>query len=530
MTRDRSSAELRVLLITPTARDAQVSLQILTSVGIPCEVCTGLEDLLAELEVGAAALVLPEEVVLADTAGTLRQSLGLQPDWSDLPVIVLSRAGMQSPAAERALSTLGNVSLLERPLRVSTLVSHIRSALRAREHQYQLRDLLADERTARIEADVANHAKDRFLAILSHELRTPLSPVVMAVAAMEQDSRLPPSLRSDVAMMRRNIDLEVKLIDDLLDMSRVTTGKLRLHLEPVGVHALLGHVFEICAEELETKQLTLHLDLGAEDQLVMADAARLQQVFWNILKNAVKFTPAHGTISVRTLTAGEGRLSVEIRDSGVGISGDLLPRIFDAFEQGDRRADGPSGLGLGLAISKALVELHGGTIAAVSSGQGSCFTVELATARPEEPKEEWNEAVAAREPGERPRLLVVEDHKDTAEILARLLELSGYEVTAVHTVADALAVAATAPFDLLISDIGLPDGTGLDLMRQIRDRLGIAGIALSGYGMEEDIEKSRDAGFLDHIVKPVNVDYLKATIHRIVSRPAARLPHGPAEA
>lgn len=520
MNRERSSAELRVLLLTPTARDAQVSLQILTSVGIPCEVCKGLENLRAELEIGAAALVLPEEVVVADSAATLQESFRLQPAWSDLPVIVLVRAGMQSPAVERALSTLGNVSLLERPLRVSTLVSHIRSALRAREHQYQLRDLLADERAARVEADIANQAKDRFLAVLSHELRTPLSPVVMAIDTMEKDARLPPSLRSDVAMMRRNIYLEVKLIDDLLDMSRVTTGKLRLHLAPVGVHDLLGHVFEICAEDLESKHLTLDVDLGAEGDLVTADAARLQQIFWNILKNAVKFTPAHGTISVRTLTSGEGRLLVEIRDSGVGISGALLPKIFDAFEQGDRRADGQFGLGLGLAISKALVELHGGTITAASEGQGACFTVELATAQPEEPKEEWSGAVVAAAPVERPRLLVVEDHQDTAEILARLLDLSGYEVTVAHTVADALAAATAAPFDLLLSDIGLPDGSGLDLMRQVRDRLGISGIALSGYGMEEDIEKSREAGFVDHIVKPVNVDYLKTTIHRIVSRSA----------
>lgn len=517
MTRNRSSAELRVLLLAPTVRDAQVSRQILASVGIHCEICKGLEDLRAELAAGAAALVLPEEVVLADTAATLQQSIRLQLAWSDLPVIVLSRAGMQSPAVDRALSTLGNVSLVERPLRVSTLVSQVRSALRAREHQYQVRDLLADEQAARIEADVANRAKDRFLAILSHELRTPLSPVVMAIAAMEGDARLPPSLLRDVSMMRRNIDLEVKLIDDLLDMSRVATGKLRLHLAPIGVHAVLGHVFEICADDLKSKHLTVNVDLGAEDDLVMADAARLQQVFWNILKNAVKFTPAHGTISVRTLTPGEGRLIVETRDSGVGIPEGVLPKIFDAFEQGDHKAGGQSGLGLGLAISKALVELHGGTITAASDGQGACFTVELATARPEEPEEEWNGSVAAMSPDERPRLLVVEDHEDTVEILARLLDLSGYEVTAVRTVADALAAAAAAPFDLLISDIGLPDASGLDLMRQIRDRFGIPGIALSGYGMEEDIENSRDAGFLDHIVKPVNVEHLKATIHRIVS-------------
>lgn len=520
MIEDRSPAERRVLLLTPTVRDGQVSRQILVSEGIHCEVCKGLEDLRAEMAVGAAVLVLPEEVVLADTAGTLQQSLRLQPAWSDLPVIVLSRAGTQSPAVDRALSTLGNVSLVERPLRVSTLVSQIRSALRAREHQYQVRDLLADERAARIDADVANHAKDQFLAALSHELRTPLSPVVMGIAAMEGDARLPPSMLSDVAMMRRNIDLEVKLIDDLLDMSRVAAGKLRLHLESVGVHDLLGHVFEICADDLESKHLALAVDLGAEDDRVTADPARLQQVFWNLLKNAVKFTPANGTISVRTLTPREGRLVVEMRDSGVGISAGMLPKVFEAFEQGDLKVGGQSGLGLGLAICKALVELHGGAIHAASAGagQGACFTVELSTARPEEPEEQWKGPAAAMAAGERPRLLIVEDHEDTVEIMARLLQSAGYEVTAVRTVAGALAAAAAAPFDLVISDIGLPDASGLDLMRQIRDRYGIPGIALSGYGMEEDLSRSRDAGFLDHIVKPISLENLEAAIHRVVSR------------
>jgi signal transduction histidine kinase/CheY-like chemotaxis protein len=521
--RERSSAELRVLLLAPTPRDAQVSRQILAAVGIYCETCKGLEDLRAELAAGAAVLVLPEEVVLADSAATLQQSIGVQPPWSDLPVLVLSRAGMQSPAVDRALSTLGNVSVVERPLRVSTLVSQVKAALRAREHQYQVRDLLADEQAARIEADVANRAKDRFLAILSHELRTPLSPVVMAISAMEGDPRLPPELLADVSMMRRNIDLEVKLIDDLLDTSRVTAGKLRLHLEPTGVHAVLGHVFEICADDLESKRLTLDVELGADDDLVMADAARLQQVFWNILKNAVKFTPEDGTISVRTRVPGPGRLLIEIQDNGIGIAADLLPKVFDAFEQGEHRSGGQFGLGLGLAIGKALVELHGGTITVASdgNGRGSCFSVELATARPEEPQEEWRGPMTAMPPGERPRLLVVEDHEDTAEILARLLEISGYEVAAVHTAAAALTAAASAPFDLLISDIGLPDASGLDLMRQIRERFGIPGIALSGYGMTEDLENSRDAGFLDHLVKPINIEHLKTTVHRIVSRPAA---------
>ena len=519
MNQERRPEERRVLLLAPTARDAQASRKILGTAGLECALCESLDGLRAEIASGAGVIILPEEAVLADIEGALHQALRRQPVWSDLPVIVLSRTGAQSPAVDKALSTLGNVSLVERPVRVSTLVSQVRAALRAREHQYQIRDLLADERDARREADDANRAKDHFLAVLSHELRTPLSPVVMSLAAVEADPSLPAALRSDVAMIRRNIDLEVKLIDDLLDMSRITNGKLRLLRQTTGIHDLLRHVFQICADDLKTKQLTLIADLSARRDHVMADPARLQQVFWNLLKNAVRFTPRNGSITVRTRNADEGRLVVEVRDTGIGIAADLLPKVFDAFEQEHVPVAGQGGLGLGLAISKALVDLHGGRIRASSDGRGrgASFTVELTLTRTVEEPPGLAGSAPAVVRGKRPSLLIVEDHADTAEVLARLLQSSGYEVTETHTVAEALAAVSAAPFDLLISDIGLPDASGLELMRQVRDRFGIPGIALSGYGMEEDIRKSQEAGFLDHIVKPVNVDQLKAAIQRAVT-------------
>lgn len=525
MARERGPGENRVLLLAPTSKDAQASHAILSRAGLDCAVCGGLEALCEEIPAGAGVVVMPEEVVLADADGMLQDTLRRQPVWSDLPVIVLSRAGVQSPAVDKALATLGNVSVIERPVRISTLVSLVRSGLRAREHQYQIRDLLADERAARAEADAANSAKDRFLAVLSHELRTPLSPVMLGLASMEADPRLPPALREDMAMIRRNLDLEAKLIDDLLDMSRVTSGKLGLQKQPTSVHSLLRYVFQICGADLKAKELTLTADLNAADDLVLADPARLQQVFWNLLKNAVKFTPGNGTIAVRSRSLdGEG-LEVEVRDSGIGIAASALPKVFDAFEQGDPRISGQfGGLGLGLAISKALVDLHGGKIRVESAGPnlGTCFTVELATIRPVA-AEPWSAAPPPAEPRDRrPALLIVEDHPDMAEILARLLESSGYEVETAGSVAEALETAAAAPFDLLISDIGLPDASGLELMRQIRDLYGIPGIALSGYGMEEDLRKSQEAGFLDHVVKPIDLDQLKAVIQRVVAeRPAA---------
>jgi signal transduction histidine kinase/CheY-like chemotaxis protein len=380
---------------------------------------------------------------------------------------------------------------------------------------------LTTEQSLRVEAETANHAKDKFLAVLSHELRTPLTPAVMTIHAIEVDPDLPIKFREDLAMVRRNVDLEVKLIDDLLDLSRVTSGKLRLQLQPVSVHEVLAHAIHNSISDTSGKQLQIRQELHATSDRVTADPARLQQVFWNLLRNATKFTPEGGNIIVRTSNPGsDGRLLVEIKDSGVGIAAHNLPRIFDAFEQGDARTTLLfGGLGLGLAIAKAVVEMHGGTIIATSDGrdQGATFTVQL-DAAPEKVAKEGpapSNVPTGRQEPRASRVLLVEDHPDTARTLARLLTGSGYDVKTADNVASALQLAAAERFDILISDIGLPDATGYELMEQIRDRYGIKGIALSGYGMDDDMRKSREAGFVEHIVKPVNLVQLQAVIQRV---------------
>lgn len=381
--------------------------------------------------------------------------------------------------------------------------------------------LLENEQVARAEAEAASRAKDHFLAVLSHELRTPLAPVVMMVPAMELDPEMPFKFREDLAMVRRNIDLEVKLIDDLLDLSRVTSGKLRLQMQFVRVHELLRHVVQSSAGETAGKRLRVRDDLRADNDLMTGDPARLQQVFWNLLRNAIKFTSDGGDIIVSTWNGDDGRLHVEVRDTGVGIRPDILPRIFDAFEQGELRMTRQfGGLGLGLAIAKAVVEMHGGSIRAASDGpgRGATFTVELETvdrALATEPDAVVAPAAARQHP--RSRVLLVEDHPDTSRAMARLLSSSGYDVRSANSVASALQLAAAEPFDIIVSDIGLPDATGYELMEQIKGRHGISGIALSGYGMEEDMRKSRDAGFVDHVVKPVNVAQLEAAIERVLN-------------
>ena len=373
-------------------------------------------------------------------------------------------------------------------------------------------------------AEEANEAKDRFLATLSHELRTPLTPVLAVTSGLEQDGRLPDDVRSSLAMVRRNVELEARLIDDLLDLTRITRGKLELHREMADVREILDHALQTVAAELEAKRLRLSAELADVDHRLWADAPRLTQVFWNLLHNAVKFTPAGGAVSVRSRRE-EGAVAVDVSDSGIGIDPGVLPRIFDAFEQADRRITRQfGGLGLGLAVSRAIVELHGGTLSAVSGGRGrgATFTVRLPVASglppaapaPEDPQSK------VRSPGSL-HILLVEDHADTAEAMAELLRGFGHRVTVAGSVAEGLAAAGPG-IDLVLSDLGLPDGSGLDLMRELKARHGLRGIALSGYGMEEDVRQSREAGFAKHMTKPVNIQALETAIRQVAGEAGGR--------
>ncbi len=384
-----------------------------------------------------------------------------------------------------------------------------------KEAEDERKELLAREQRARAESEAASRVKDRFLAALSHELRTPLTPVLMTVSALEDDPAIPENHRGDLAMIRRNVELEARLIDDLLDLTRVAEGKLKLENSLVNVHDLIRHAIGICRRELEAKGLEFAFRPVAERYCVRGDPARLQQVLWNLLKNAVKFTPPCGRITVTTADAEGSRLRVEVVDTGIGIPADMLPRIFDAFEQGDPAITHRfGGLGLGLAISKALVEAHGGLLTAASEGQdwGSTFSLLLGDA--EAPTDEAcvSPDLESRPVGGHLRILLVEDHEDTRAILGRTLERSGHDVTTAGTVASAIEAAATGPFDLLISDVGLPDGSGVDLMRRLQP---LPGIALTGFGMATDIARCREAGFRAHLTKPIDPTELGKAIQLV---------------
>jgi PAS domain S-box-containing protein len=372
----------------------------------------------------------------------------------------------------------------------------------------------------------ANAAKDQFLAALSHELRTPLTPVLALVSDLAEDPQLPPAVRAKLAVVRRNAELEARLIDDLLDLTRITHGKLEIKPEVTDLYEVMEHALDICCrQEVEAGRLKTVRDLAASERHVWGDASRLTQVFWNLFKNAVKFMPEGGELRVRTAieesTAPPGRrLRVEISDTGIGIDPVTLPRIFNGFEQGPRAITRQfGGLGLGLAISKVIVDLHGGHLSATSAGlgQGATFTVELPLI---EPAAAPAPEVALGREAERVRggrILLVEDHADTAAAFAELLRASGYEVTVAGGVQAGLASAAAATFDLVISDLGLPDGNGADLMRELARLYRLPGIALSGYGMEEDVRQSRDAGFSQHLTKPVNLHVLREAIRQVLA-------------
>lgn len=372
--------------------------------------------------------------------------------------------------------------------------------------------ITAERRRSQEDTETANRAKDQFLATLSHELRTPLTPVLALSSLLEKNLTLPEAVRRQLEIVRRNAELEARLIDDLLDLTRITRGRLDVKLEPVDLDQAVEHVIEICRTEAASKGLALEVENAVPHRIVWADPARLQQVLWNVVKNAIQFTPRGGRIVLRTVEPSPRRVAVDVADTGRGIEPSQIPRIFQPFQQIGRHA---GGLGLGLAISQALVEAQEGTLTVSSggSGKGTTFRIELTELSGIELPASGATATQRASPGKL-RVLLVEDHADTLTATSQLLEEFACECHPAGSIEEALAAVETQTFDLLLSDLGLPDGSGLDLMRSLRDRYGLAGIAVTGYGMEEDVQRSREAGFVSHLVKPITFEKLARAIER----------------
>jgi len=362
--------------------------------------------------------------------------------------------------------------------------------------------------------EVANQAKDDFIAVLSHELRTPLTPVLATLSTWESGRELSPELAADVKMLSRNVRLELRLIDDLLDLTRIARGQLTLHREIVDVHGLLAAAVEIFRADFERRQIRVAVRMTAERSVVQGDPVRLQQVFWNILGNAAKFTPDGGRIEIAT-SNDDGNLRVVFVDSGCGMSAETLHGLFHPFERPGRPAYRTGGLGIGLTISQNLMHAHFGGIEAASAGpgQGAKFSVWMPVLRGDEAPAEVAQPVRSDEKATRPlSILLLEDHADSAEVMARILRSLGHSVEVGGTIAEGLAALRARTFDLVLSDIGLPDGTGLEFIAQARAFCSTPMIAITGYGMEDDVTKHHDAGFLRQLTKPIRYDQLEEAI------------------
>jgi signal transduction histidine kinase len=378
---ERELIDRRTLVHAPVGRDAALTQDVLARAGLPCHVCPDIADLCVELERGAGAIILTEEVLERPGLRTLARALDLQPAWSDVPVLVFA-GGEQSRASLRTLQTLEllrNVTLLDRPMRRAALVSTLRASLRARERQYELRDVLMALRAARDEAERANRLKDEFLATLSHELRTPLNAILGWISMLQSGQASRERLPHALGVIRRNAELQAQIVGDVLDMSRIITGRMQLAIESIEIGAIVASAIETVRPAADAKDLSIVVGVEEGLPMIQGDSARLQQILWNLMSNAVKFTPVGGRITIAARRGGRGVL-VSVADTGAGLDAGFLPYAFDRFRQADQsftRTQG--GLGLGLDIVKHLVELHGGQVTAHSEGPnaGATFVVEL---------------------------------------------------------------------------------------------------------------------------------------------------------
>jgi PAS domain S-box-containing protein len=431
------------------------------------------------------------------------------PEPEEIEVTLRQRSGGTFPAqltVKRALSTatqslgfhVAIVDVSERKLAEAER-QRAEDERRQSEHREQL-------------ARAASEAKDRFIAVLSHELRTPLAPIVLAIASLEHAGKVPQALAPTLAMIRRNVELETRLIDDLLDMTRITQGKLRLKLEAVDAHAIVEDVITLCADDARAAGIEPVRELAATEHHVLGDATRLRQVVWNLLRNAIQHTPRDGRITIQSANEPPGRLKIVVNDTGTGIPPAKLEQMFRPFEQGDLEFERASGLGLGLAICKGIVEAHGGCVDAASpgDGKGATFTVDLATAvATAAPRSDSKRTTQL--PTRRKKILLVEDDRDNASAVAELLRLNGYEVDSADSVETALRKAQNG-FDVLVSDIRLPDGSGRDVLRELGGRGRVQAIAVTGYGTREDVRNNIEAGFSRHLTKPVAPEELLAAV------------------
>ncbi len=641
-----ASLERRVLILAPTGRDAELTRGVLGDAGIRCTSCTDMNQLVEELNRGVGALLLSEEALVSEAhLHALGDRLLRQSPWSDLPILLLAHHGADSAAVRKAVRTLGNVTLLERPVRVAALVTAALTALRARQRQYHAREHLQDrdriataltESESRLQALFANAAvgiaeltpegrftlvndalcrllgesreglvdlqmvgiahpddrddlamqvgrlmrgeleifsgerrfkrrdgetiwvalsvsrvhdgegaravrgvaviedvterkhaeedlreadrrKDEFLATLAHELRNPLAPIRNSLHIFRMSGIQDPAVLRVTDMMERQVQHMVRMVDDLLEVSRISRGKIELRRERVDLAAVLRNAAETSLPLIEAGRHKLSVGIPDGPIMVDADPVRLSQVFANLLNNAAKYTPPGGRIDIDT-SLEHGMAVVCVKDNGEGIPEQMLARVFNMFTQVNTGARAQGGLGIGLTLARTLVHLHGGTIEAESEGPGKgCqFRVRLPLARAQalEPGS-GKERQPGLSPGRMRRVLVVDDNRDAADSLGMLLEFLGAEVAIAHDGRTALEKTGSFHPEVVLLDLGMPEMSGIEVARRMRENPSLAGVtlvALTGWGQREDRRRTTEAGFDYHLVKPADLAALQSIL------------------
>ncbi len=492
--------ERRIVICAPTGQDASLTARVFESVGLDCIISVSPGDLLDQLSQGAGALLLVEEAISGTALRPLAEYVAAQPTWSDIPILLLTRSGADSVDVQRAVEHLGNVTVLERPVRTIALIAAARTAIRARERQYQVRD--ADQR------------KDEFLATLAHELRNPLAPIRTSMGILHH---LHPH-SDQVTQLRNVVNRQVthltRLVDDLLDVARITTGKVVLKTGQISLQSVINHAIEISMSSMESKGHELEVIQPDSGHVLFADHARLVQSVANLLVNAAKFTPAGGHIVLAADVAGK-TVTFRVIDNGIGLEASSIARIFELFAQTPVPGEAPTGLGIGLSLARQFAVMHGGTLHVTSPGlgRGSEFVLTLPVvveeALPPVPQEKMDpekmKELTAR------KILVVDDNVDAADTLEALLGMDGFDVKAVYDGVAAVEAAERIQPDVIVMDIGMPGMDGYDAARMIRQQEGgknMTLIALTGWGQTADRNRAGQAGFDHHLVKPVDYDQL----------------------
>ena len=561
MSDEEERRDWRVLILAPTGRDAEMVSKYLVGAGLTPAACGGMEGLCEMVCEGGGVALVAEEALTPEAERHLLGTLARQPEWSDFPLIVLT--GVRAAAGKLSgLVEAANVTLVERPTRVITVLSAVRSALRARQRQYEARAHIEAERRAREErtrlleeavaareqaeramaqAEEANRAKDIFLATLSHELRTPLTAVLGWARMLHEMNLDGDTARHGLRVIERNAEAQNQLVRDLLDVSRIITGKLRLETTSVELAPVVEAALDSVKQAAEAKGISLGVELDAEPSLVLGDPDRLQQVVWNLLSNAIKFTPKGGRVGV-ALDRKDSDVLIRVSDTGRGISAEFLPHVFERFRQADgstTREQG--GLGLGLAVVRHLVEQHGGHVSAESGGEGlgSTFTITLplSAARPDATREgdlgrDAGETTAGTDgDGHKPlselRVIVVDDQPDARELLTMILERAGAVVAAAESADEAVRLLRAGPADVLVSDIGMPGEDGYEFVGRVRalpvsEGGRVPAIALTAYATKEDRRRALAAGFEEHVAKPVEPSALVAAVASLAGRTRAK--------